>query len=211
MNYPFEIHLTVKCNPSPFDDPQALTFNQACERIGVKPLVVELGNMAAVDVMTSSKIDGTFTQALLHAIDVTDQFTQFGMTVIRTKIETTPWHPSAAAPTAVQYFESHLAVEVTPSQSVDNLRETAAKSGCHTSRNAFKVYPDHKVIMVTKRDSKCLAPEFIQQVDEIRKVLTDSDYKVGHPIVEFVIYDSNQAHDDAWVAELDLSQNNTRK
>jgi hypothetical protein len=53
--------------------------------------------------------------------------------------------------------------------------------------------------MVTKRDADCNAPEFIARVDAVSKLLADYDFKVSAPIVEFVIYDSNQAHDDRWV------------
>lgn len=201
MNYPFEMHLTVKNNQdSDFID----VFKIACDAIGVKPLIVELGDVG-LDVMTSSRFEGNFLDALAHANTLANSLGVLGLDVIRTKIETAPWHPEAATPNNSQYFESHLAVEVEGDEKERELRTLSVESGCHTSRNAFKVYPNYKVIMVTKRDVNCSAPEFISSVDEVRKVLTDSDFKVGKPIVEFVIYDSNQAHDNEWVAELNLS------
>lgn len=193
--YPFELHLTVRHDGSEsFND----RFRIACAEINVKPLIVELGSVGS-DVMTSSRFSGDYQGALMHADELSTQLKLKGMPVIRTKIETVPWHPAAETHEAHQYFESHIGINIHSDVEELQLRKIAAENGCHTSRNAFKVYPNHKVIMVTKRDADCNAPEFTARVDAVSKLLADYDFKVSAPIVEFVIYDSNQAHDDRWV------------
>lgn len=196
--YPFEIHLTVPhTGDKTFND----SFANVCRQVGVKPLMVDLDGVA-IDVMTSESFMGTYEIAVERSKEVMSLLEAHGFEIIRVKIETSPDNPECLNITPEQYFESHLAVIVPDLQSDKHLRTISENNGCHTSSNAFKIYPNYKVIMVTKRDADCTVLDFIEKVNHIHRVIEESGFEVGTPIIEFVIYDSNKSHDDLWISQL---------
>jgi len=128
---PFEIHITVE-RPE-----QIELFKYVCKSIGVKPIIIDLevnNNVIMSDVMTSSLHYGDNESVLKEVerikmkleipsdyftndIDTSTAWTEFK--VLRTKIETVPWHP--AAPSVLNqlkfkegnYFESHVRIVTT--------------------------------------------------------------------------------------------------
>lgn len=207
---PFEIHVTVECDPEKtFDDFTAL-FKRACEKIGVKAIVLDLENSEGEitnDVMTSSKFYGDNRTVYEELQRIVTSLQRLGYKVVRQKVETAPWHPGAPfkegdlMPKGC-YFESHIGVEI------DGLEETrqelaqhARRINAHLSKNVFKKLEDDKyIIMLTIRDYHVKAKEFQEIVDKAVLSLKEAQYKIPKKeIVEFSIYDTKINHDYLWL------------
>jgi len=115
-NIPYEIHITV-------ENVECEHFKKVCNEIGVKPIILDLqsraGNVLLEDVQTSSVLFGNNQKAYAEVERVNRALTEAGISVVRSKIETVPWHPAAPSsqfgPETMPkdcYFESHLAVVV---------------------------------------------------------------------------------------------------
>lgn len=138
---PFEIHITV--DGSEMRDPIMFDrkrfdidyFKKVCKSIGVKPIVLDLETNQDIikDTMTSSKFFGDNRGAYDESQRIVEELKECGFEVLRTKIETVPWHPSAPAvwpdfsksnrsPVNLPndcYFESHIGVIILPEQKED--------------------------------------------------------------------------------------------
>lgn len=135
---PFEIHITV--DGSEMRDPILFDrkkfdidyFKRVCKDIGVKPIVLDLETNSDIikDTMTSSKFFGDNRSVYDESQRIVNSLEESGFEVLRTKIETVPWHPSAPKvwpdysksntspvnlPNAC-YFESHIGVIIFPDQ-----------------------------------------------------------------------------------------------
>ncbi len=206
---PYEIHLTVK-------DIDRDTFVQACKQAKVKPVLLDLHtrmNTIIPDAMTSQRIKGQFSDAIRASAETSLVLrVQYGMPVVRYKIETVPWHPAALAEDRQpeQYFECHFPIEV-PCGLVNvmwwrSLSGLCASLNLHLSRNVFKVNEEQGVAvhMATLRDYKASAVEFQRMVEYAFRALDESGMgiMVGAPEVEFALMYTLPSHDDHWLGHL---------
>lgn len=201
---PYEIHITVKCSPANID-----LFKRACAEIGVKPIVLALQTVEHTDVMqdvmTSSTHIGTNSSAYNASVEIVDALRAHGFDVVRTKIETVPWHP--AAPASEQdvmpencYFESHVAVRTSRHKRV-LLTRLASKHHAHMSKNIFKIVDeDNFVQMMTVRRYTGTYSEFDADVDRFIEELNENGFDLDKKIVEFSVYDTKVSHDAAWIS-----------
>src|SRR5574343_260552 len=90
----YEIHVTVQTK-------EVERFQDVCKKLGVKPIILDLQNKSGdvlCEVMTSSTIstyDRTVVEAKAAMVGICVLLTKAGFEVIRSKIETVPWHPLA--------------------------------------------------------------------------------------------------------------------
>jgi NTP pyrophosphatase (non-canonical NTP hydrolase) len=231
---PFEIHITVDVSGDNFientdGDDTAFSdslgyFRKNCERIGVKPIVLDLeinGESPIKDVMTSSKHFGDNRSAYEAAEAISDELSQYGYKVLRKKIETVPWHPGAPRATTGSsipndcYFESHIGVVLPISRKeelakfVDGLNKNCTAAGrvelggtCKLSRNFFKKAKDGKFVnMLTYRNNMTSKDEFEDEVNQIKNSLKNSEvnFDFEKVEVEYAIYDTNVNHDSKWL------------
>ena len=217
---PFEIHITVDgCemrDPIFFDRKKfdIDEFKVACNKIGVKPIVLDLEANSTIikDHMTSSKHFGDNKSAYLESQRIFEELEKFGFDVVRTKIETVPWHP--AAPRIGEhkngcYFESHIGVIISQDEKnylnlfIDKLKdkEFVELSGkAKLSRNFFKKSEDGKFInMLTYRSDKVGKPTFELEVETIKQLLSDNGFEFEKVEIEYSIYDTNVSHDTKWI------------
>lgn len=196
---PYEIHITVKT-------PDSLEhFSECCRSLGVKPIMLDLestsGQLVMLDSMTSSVFLGDNTGAISEVARISDGLTAYGFKVIREKIETVPWHP--AAPRKKYggtmpkhcYFESHLAVAISPQQK-NALGELAARHGAHLSKNFMKKLENGRFTnMVTLRSYEGFYEDFKESVERLKFALSEGGFQYEKEIVEFSIYDTKVSHD----------------
>lgn len=199
---PFEIHVTVTC-----PDILIPNFKNVCQECGVKPIVLDLqiGASGTIqDVMTSSTTFGTNKEAYDEMKRISNYLIANGYEVIREKIETVPWHPSA--PMVSEdimpkdcYFESHVAVTANTSN-INKIREIAKSHGAHASKNKFKnIDDDNYVLMITLRAYDGYYEQFNLAVDKLIDEFHNNSIEVGKKIVEFSIYDTKVSHDAEWL------------
>lgn len=211
---PYEIHVTVEegyVNP----------FKVACLALGVKPLLIqaqrdgEYDMESFEDLQTSSVIRGTLSDVWAELDRIREGLTEAGFTVIREKVETCPEYPDAPALSKESqempigcYFEAHIPVEM-PNDSwlesrLERLGEIAKQHSAHLSRNAFKAEEEVAIFMVTLRDHHSPLEGFEWAKCKLEDCLYSEGFNTASPfsaIIEFVVHDSNLAHDDKWVGK----------
>lgn len=199
---PFEIHVTI-------EEADIEAFKTTCRALDVKPILLDLhlengGTMK--DMMTSSTHFGENRTAYEEMKRIAQGLQDAGYKVIREKIETVPWHPSAPSDDHANpmmpkdcYFECHLAVIITEEQ-LPKLREICQKHHIHLSRNVFKKYEDGTFkIMTTYRRYLGTYEEFKKKVEAAQELLDLEGFNVEKEIIEFSVYDSKVNHDASWI------------
>lgn len=222
---PFEIHITVDgiemsdtimCDRKIFDLDY---FKRVCSVIGVKPIALdlEINGGSIRDVMTSSKHFGTNRSAYEESQRIVSELDKCGFDVLRTKIETVPWHPQSPVISTGKeipngcYFESHIGVVISPEEKEDltdfvevtlrdrHLIDLSGKA--KLSQNFFKQSKDGGkfVNMLTYRSNMCGRPKFQLEVEAIKQMLIDEGFNFEKVEVEYAIYDTNVSHDAVWI------------
>jgi NTP pyrophosphatase (non-canonical NTP hydrolase) len=218
---PFEIHVTVDGEYSQLNNQnELLLFKNVCIDIGVKPIVIDLEiNDGSIikDVMTSSKHFGDNRSAYEESERVCNELKKHGYKVLRNKIESVPWHPSAPVISTGKeipnscYFEAHIGITIEPEEKEElnnfvfnvlsnssfiNLTGTAK-----LSQNFFKKSNDGSkfVNMLTYRSNMCGRPKFKLEVDGIKNLLKEEGFEFDKVEVEYAVYDTNVNHDAKWI------------
>jgi hypothetical protein len=201
---PYEIHVTV----SNIENSEGV-FKSVCERIGVKPIVLDLengGESVMKDVMTSSHFYGDNKGAYEECMRISDELRGSGFSVVRKKIETVPWHPAAPVNYGDKmpedcYFEAHIGCLIKP-ELKPSLERIANRHNAHLSRNFFKKLEDGKFVnMITLRSTGGVFENFEARLDELKKDLDENKFQYEKVITEFSIYDTNVSHDYKWLEE----------
>lgn len=200
---PFEIHITVRTDDIP-------SFRDACTLIGVKPIVLDLQDQSGAsifhDVMTSSTLLGTNPQAYQEMERISKALGDRGFQILRQKIETAPWHPSAPSKTHIDpvmpencYFEAHFGVLCSDDQK-DRLHAIAVEKEAHLSRNIFKRLSEHSYkIMLTARRYTGTREEFEVYASSVKAALLEGGFEVEKTITEFSVFDTRVSHDASWI------------
>ena len=194
----YEIHVTVNNSDN---------FVSDCYELGIKPIIIDMGEGVPVHVMTSATVKGNDASAFATANSFADAFRAMGYDVLRIKIETVPWHPCATHPTDDQYFETHFAVKLPCDETW--LNHIARFCDLHYSKNVLKK-GDNSVQMLTYRSNNWKdvnSEKFQYHVSVIEEILNLYGFKLKKTIVEFALYDTNVRMDDTWLKSSSLNQN----
>ncbi len=206
---PYEIHVTVAANGAKSLD----EFKAACQRIGVKPLLIDLHNQMGETIMldsqTSSVHMGDNTSVLAEVERIASELANDGFLVLRKKVETVPWHPAAPSDAHKNphmpkdcYFEAHFNVLVDDAGE-QRLRDLVKEEELpiHISRNAFKKISDNeRVMMGTYRLYEGTYEDFKRNVDHLASAIRADGFVVPKTITEFSIYDTKIDHDSNWIS-----------
>jgi len=207
---PFEIHITVERDEEIKFEDFSSKFKLACEKIDVKPIVLDLSNKdgsTIKDAMTSSNFYGDNRTAYEEMQRISAQLTRLGYKVVREKIETAPWHPGAPKKEGIPmpkncYFESHISVEIDDSKEKrKELESLASRLNAHVSKNTFKKIDDGiYILMLTIRDQHVCRSEFEEKIkNAISEIKGDGWVIPQKEIIEFAIYDTKLSHDYLWL------------
>lgn len=201
---PYEIHITVQIKEG-----EESNFRAVCQAIGVKPIIIDLsdnsGKHVMRDVMTSSVHMGTNYSAYVHMQTQQRLIESKGFKILRSKIETVPWHPAAPSFGHIDpqmppdcYFEAHIPCVIDNGQ-LKCLGEVAQKYKAHLSKNPFKVLENGYVVMLTLRSYSGVYEEFQEHLSRLLVKLEYFDIEYGKVITEFSIFDSQISHDASWL------------
>ncbi len=202
---PYELHVTVEQASSVED------FRRICSALEVKPIVLDLHTRDAgviKDVMTSSVFFGRNAEALTELERIASGLQAAGLTVIRKKIETVPWHPAApsrmhASPVMPKdcYFECHFGVKVQDDEAnMAHLRQLARELNCHLSKNVFKRHEQGDVtVMMTYRAYSGVYEDVKERVEYIARQVRSEGFGVEKELIEFSLYDTKVHHDAGWL------------
>lgn len=182
-------------------------FKNVCEKIGVKPIVLDLennGESVMKDVMTSSHIIGNNTTSYEECIRISRLLRVKAFKVVRKKIETVPWHPAAPSEPGDKmpedcYFEAHVGCLIFDHEEA-KLNRVIDDLGVHISRNFFKKKDDGRFVkMITMRKYEGLYDDFIVELDRLKSRLSANNIDFEKVITEFSIYDTKVSHDFKWL------------
>lgn len=206
----YEIHITVDF--SSIDLSKNIDrFKIACKHLGVKPIVLDLENSKETmkDVMTSSDYFGNNGSVILEVQRIKDHLEKIEFSVIRSKVETVPWHPAAPQFQGEKmpgdcYFEAHIGCIITPEEK-PNLVKIAKEAGAHISKNFFKKMEDGRFVnMITLRDYDTYNKAFELQVENLKTKLTKAKIDYEKVVIEFAIYDTKVSHDFLWLEQKEI-------
>ena len=197
MILPFEIHITVPAASDTLDQ-----FVNTCNQLQVKPIIIDV-NTESFDVMTSSTIQTNNNGVYAELNRIKQGLISHGFNVIREKIETVPWHPSAPIADYQMpencYFECHLKI-LTDNTELHKIKEISNMYNCHMSKNVFKKLSNNKFFqMITLRSHTDSTNKFKERVDIVKSKLISKNLLVENIKVEFALYDSNISHDNTWL------------
>jgi hypothetical protein len=197
----YEAHITVV-------DADIDEFAKACRGLNLKPILIDAMLMRGgvfKDLMSSSKFHGTYEAARAYLTEKADALRERGFTVVREKLETTPFNPrtpSRANGMEVKvgpgYFETHVPVFVNKPSQFKWVETIAKLRGAHLSRNAFKRNGTWTTYMVTLRSHHDVYETFAERVSGLVRALNDLYLPVGTVITEFAIHDTHVDHDRDW-------------
>ncbi|GAA2272672.1 hypothetical protein GCM10010430_68300 [Kitasatospora cystarginea] len=199
----FEVHLTVA--PAAAD---ALAGWAADH--GLKFTHILLAQGAAMSQpMLTLRASGTIDEAAAATARTADRMAQAGFTVLRLKIEATPWAEGvpasdgdAAQHGAHRYFEHHVKLLLSGSEDPDGLAELAARHSAHLSRNARRVRADGlRERFVTQRCRLVGLATAGRRLDALLAELTADGHRIASVEREFVALDSDETLDAGWIAE----------
>lgn len=201
---PFEIHVTVH----PTTDKEQ--FVSACQSIGVKATILRLYdqnlNNIGSDLMTSSEITGSNADAIREMERISYGLSAFGFRVVREKIETIFFHPSAPSKGFKDiktpkegYFEAHIDISTEGLDKEGKFISDIAK-GYVLFPSINEKRADQERISLTLRRSNTSAENFKDLLDKIQDQLTNRHGLkiIEKPLVEFAMYDTNKDHDKEW-------------
>lgn len=200
LNIPFEIHITISVNESTDLD----LFKMVCNKLGVKPIILDLQVASMQDVMTSSTVISNNRDIFNEVNRISAGLIEAGFNVTREKIETVPWHPAAPIEDADTmppdcYFESHLNILATK-ETLSSLKSIALDFDAHLSRNTMKRFVDGSFKnMVTIRRYDCGSKTFEQLVESLKNKIIASGFTIDKEVIEFSIFDTKTSHDIEWL------------
>lgn len=198
----YEIHITT-------GNEYASRFKELCASISVKPILLLLQTRSEErlnDLMTSSVVKG-YSNAVREISRISKTMRENGLPVKRVKVEVPPNHQAAEdfrpeENRKGQYFESHLELVLdggfSESQLKDLHRFFRSEFNLHMSINVNKLNSGSPVYMATFRSDEVTSSEFISHVEDLYSIITGFGIDILSKDVEFVLFDSNKAHDDAW-------------
>lgn len=200
----YEVHVTVDAEGISIED-----FREACWNLKVKPIEILLKEGTEMkDLMTSGTRDFDDDKKALDWAKEQEEFLNAnGFKVLRIKIETPPDHPMApktikSEMPAGSYFETHIPMTPVRPELLGSLEEFIRRNGVHLSRNAFKKQEDgNLVFMLTYRSTDTYDKFYTTKSRFIQKFVENfGDVAILRPaIVEFILLDTKQSHDDRWL------------
>lgn len=208
---PYEIHVTVELVPTKREHELQLNmFREVCSDLRVKPIVLDLennGETVMKDVMTSSKHIGNNASAYEECQRIQNTLSLNGFKVVRSKIETVPWHPAAPINENDEmpkdcYFEAHIGCVIYANQK-DKLNDIAKANDAHLSRNFFKKMEDGRFVnMLTLRHYNGTYDNFMDYLESLKECLAYNNIQYDKVITEFSIYDTKVSHDFQWLEKV---------
>jgi hypothetical protein len=198
----FEVHVTVRLGAGETD-----RFRAACERLGVKCVLIELpeGEHAAQP-MTASIHRGTLRAVKREAEALGGALGAGGFPVVRTKIEALarnaeiPDTDADAARFPAGYFEFHVKLLVPSGGSLDPVRAACAPHGARLSRNASKRLPDGaEERFVTLRVPGVGRARAEERFAALEVALAPLGLPVISRVREYTVHDADLTLDRGWI------------
>jgi hypothetical protein len=199
----FEVHLTVEPGAAEalaaWADGHGLKFTHILLARGAAPS----------QPMLTLRADGTLAEAAAETSRTAGRLARAGFTVLRAKIEATPWaqgvpasDEEAAAHGARRYFEHHVKLLLPGPDHTAGLAGLAVRHDAHLSRNPRRVREDGRCEwFVTQRCRLVGLDTAGRRLEALLRDLAADGREVASVEREFVVLDSDEALDAGWIGE----------
>ncbi|MFJ9774436.1 hypothetical protein ACIRVF_24905 [Kitasatospora sp. NPDC101157] len=202
----FEVHLTVGPGAA-----EALAAWADGHGLKFTHILLERGASPSQPMLTL-RADGTLAEVAALTDQVGGRLRRAGFTVLRAKIEATPWAEGVPASDedavphgAGRYFEHHVKLLLpAPAGAPDTARLTAlaVRHDAHLSRNPRRVREDgRREWFVTQRCRLVGLDTAGRRLEALLRDLAADGHEVVSAEREFVVVDSHEGLDAGWIAE----------
>lgn len=211
----YEIHVTIDNE----NDATIANFQEFCNNYNIKPVIIIMDGIPS-HVMTETVVCGSVETAHNSLAGIVKVIKDNGFKVIREKIETVPWHPCASQKVGdivipYSYFEVHIPVQLgfeyahrdLVQKIINNSKRMPQENKRIMLSNTQKQI-DKNVKLLTYRFNNIDYNTFNSIVEEImgllqvwcpKECLEKNNNFNFRPIIEFVLYDSNESLDQQWI------------
>lgn len=188
---PFELHLTV----SPFLSNREEEFVQSCQKLGGKPILIELsrGEFQQQPMFTKVEYVISLEQALERARNYALELQKLAYKINRSKIEVPAYCFEKFKAEKSNYFEWHGKIDYI---NVSKLLSLCEKHSVHLSRNSLKNQSEIRFITLREYGNKDV---FDNRVSLLKEALNEGGWKVFKEQAEYCVYDSNCELDKNWL------------
>ncbi len=209
----FEVHLTVEPGAAEalagWADGHGLKFTHILLARGAAPS----------QPMLTLRANGSLDEVTAATSRTTGRLVRAGFTVLRTKIEATPWAEGVpvsdedAVPHGERrYFEHHVKLLLPDPLPTADLAELAVRHGAHLSHNPRRIRDDgRREWFVTQRCRLVGLSTAGHRLDALLLSLAADGREVVSVEREFVAVDSAEALDEGWISEHEHEQNHERE
>jgi hypothetical protein len=205
---PFEAHVTVDCEA----EAQFARLDAWAARAGLKltHIVLARGRTPSQPMLTL-RGRGALGEQLAEARCVTDALAQDGFTVLRVKLEVSPWAEGVPPgddtearlhAAAGRYFEHHVCLLLEPGSDLAVLAQLVTPHRAHLSWNARRIGADGlERRFVTQRCHGVGRGTAGARLDALLAALRQAGHRWAEVEREFVVHDSDAGVDDGWIDE----------
>lgn len=190
-----EIHITT----SALANKELDNFILFCQKINVKPIVIELNDAEVKQHPMISKTVAVNDKAELdHAInDLKNAFLQAGYAVVRVKLEVElneadngkKYFPDYKG----GYYEWHGQVR---EQDIKKISGCSSSKDVHISKNALRDRTEKRILTIRNSYKKAL---LLNKVKWLKRDLKKLSISISNEHYEYCIYDSNKSLDHGWI------------
>lgn len=199
----YETHLTLSADEST----TLMAVEDWAIAAGLKWTRIELDSGLTPDQpMVTFQGNGSLTDQLQRATDLSRNILQLGGRTIRVKVEAAPSNDDVpdtevdAAGRHDQYFEHHAKVLLENAADTESLTGLAEKNGARLSRNTRRRRPDGRCErFVTQRVFARGRDDARRELDRLLTALTENGYDVLEVEQEYVLFDSHLSLDAGWL------------
>jgi len=149
--------------------------------------------------MVTYWFNGKVEMAIQMAKTVTKKMEEFGMTILRVKVEAMAMNQSISKCSGPHYFEFHFKVEIKDMGEWDKLAKVCLKHGAHLFFNPYS-HKGYFVPVITLRRYDCKKEEAVKALEDmIAEVEKDGFKKQEKTQSEYAVLDSNVWLDEDWM------------
>ncbi|WP_380281669.1 hypothetical protein [Kitasatospora purpeofusca] len=201
----FEVHLTVRPGAA-----EALSAWAADHGLKFTHILLARGTAPSQPMLTL-RTSGPLDEVAAAAARTGQRLAGAGFTVLRTKIEATPWalgvpaeDEDAAAHGPARYFEHHVRLLLPGPAPAPGLADLAVRHGAHLSHNPRRVREDgRREWFVTQRCRRVGLATAGRRLEALLADLAADGHHLLSVEREFVAVDSDEALDAGWLTEHD--------
>jgi len=202
----FECHITVALRPE--QPNQLILFNQICQQLGGKTLVIQLANgKTPTQPMISKNFNGN-ANLVLSQITVLHQEIAKHFPIVRLKVETSPFNAGLPETTEEAarlppscYFEFHVKMQLEKGHDLDKLRTLLAPYHSYVSKNTLDEADNLWAYRFATQRFRLGNQAAEAHLSALLAFLKTQHITVKKVNREFNIFDSNAELDTGWTDE----------